>query len=221
MTKRRNAIRDMSLCYRSLKKGPEKPGQTHPSLTIDKLVICCQENLAGLVAVQTYEFASCYLWYERPLYNEFGEEIRRLQGDTIYLHQESATPLRDLFHELGHVIGRLCQCVGNAENGYRGYWDGANEKLIAEIGAQRHWSDYLNHFALNHPDFPANAASETWAELFMLWHLYPHSAEAGLLDESMAELQEQATYQPVARLTHCLGLSGSRPQEFNSSPHIE
>ena len=177
-------------------------------LAIDALVALCRDTLSGLVAVETYEFASCYLWYDRPLYNEFGDEIRRLRGDTIYLQRDGSTPLRDLFHELGHVVGRHCRQVGNSENGYRGEWDGANEKLIAEIGAQRHWSAYLNRFAQSQHDFHTNAASETWAELFMLWHLYPYSAEAALLDPAMTALRDNGAYRPVARLAERLDLGG-------------
>ena len=138
-----------------------------------------------MVRIDAYDYASCYLWHDRPLFNEFGEPIAELRGETIYLYRASKTPVRDLFHELGHVVARRQQLVGNAENGFNGSWEKANGKLIAEICAQRHWSGYLNLYALSHPEFAMNAASELWAELFMLWHLHPECDEARLLDAQM------------------------------------
>ena len=178
---------------------PRNPG-------LDDIVALGNRILGDIVALDSYEYAPCYLWYDRPLYDDFGEAIRHLQGDTIYLYQQSETPLRDLFHELGHVVGRKCQLVGNAENGYRGSWDRDNGKLIAEVREQRHWSGYLNLFALSREDFHAHAASELWAELFMLWHLQPASDEAGLLEQPMQDLREDPVYSVIACLARELGL---------------
>ena len=131
--------------HRQRRSLPKLPASQHrdplrADWAIDEILLHCRETLAGLVAVDRYEYAPCYLWQDRPLFNDFGEEIRRLRGDTIYLYRDSETPMVDLFHELGHVVGRHCQLIGNAENGYRGLWDRANAKLIAEVGAARHWS---------------------------------------------------------------------------------
>lgn len=140
------------------------------------------------MAVEFYEYAPCYLWHDRPLYNEFGEQIDLLKGNTIYLHDNSASPVNDLFHELGHVIGRRHNTVGNRENGYHGSWESNNTRLIAQVSQRLHWSSYLNLFSLNQEDFAMNAASELWAELFMLWHLQPEMPEARLIDACMASI---------------------------------
>ena len=157
-----------------------------------------------MVAVDVYDYASCYLWHDRPLFNEFGETIAELRGETIYLYRASETPLRDLFHELGHVVARRQQLIGNAENGFNGSWEKENSKLIAEICAQRHWSGYLNLYALSHPEFATNAASELWAELFMLWHLQPDCDEADLISETMNDLQSTSDLIAIRNLSEAL-----------------
>lgn len=215
MTDRKRPIEHRKLRARLDKRGPELS-----AWPLDEIVARGNACLDGLARIETYEFASCYLWYDRPLYNAFGDVIRQLQGDTIYLYRDSATPLRDLFHELGHVAGRLCRLIGNSENGYRGHWDSANAKLIAEIGAQRHWSDYLNRYSRAQQDFHANAASETWAELFMLWHLYPFSDEAALLDDTMAGLQDHPVCAAIARLAWRLDLPCIHRQTFTRPADI-
>lgn len=174
-------------------------------LSLEQILSHCKARLEGIVHFDVYEYAPCYLWYDRPLFDEFGEVIRHLRGDTIYLQRDSATPLRDLFHELGHVAGRRCDLVGHSDNGYRGSWEQDNRKLIAEISTRRHWSDYLNLFALSRDDFVANAASEIWAELFMLWHLRPHSPEARLIDAPMATLRQQPDIHAIGELASDLG----------------
>ena len=168
--------------------------------SIARIRSLCRRYLAGVVAVECYEFAPCYLWYDRALYDEFGEPVRQFRGDTIYLQETSSTPLRDLFHELGHVVGRKCNQVGHAENGYRGDWERDNARLIGQVSARRHWSAYLNLLPLQHEQFRISAASEVWAELFMLWHLHPDSAEARLLDGAMTKLQQNPVCAAVARL---------------------
>ena len=181
---------------------------TGRSLSIDELVAHCRDTLAGLVAVETYEFASCYLWYDRPLYNDFGEEIRRLQGDTIYLQRDSDTPLRDLFHELGHVIGRHCRQVGNSENGYRGEWErrqrethrrnrraASLEALISIVSRKANETFTPTRRAKPGPNCSCCGTS------------YPFSEEAALLDPAMAALRENAAYQLVSRLAKSVGLA--------------
>ncbi len=176
------------------------------NFSLDHIVALCRARLASIVRVDVYEYAPCYLWHDRPLYDEFGEVIRHLQGDTIYLQRDSGTPLRDLFHELGHVVGRKHDLVGHTENGYRGSWEQGSRKLIAEVSGKRHWSGYLNLFALAQDGFVANAASEIWAELFMLWHLHPDSPEARLIDEPIGSLQQHPEFRAIQELAAELGV---------------
>ncbi len=180
------------------------PGPARPSM--DRITALCRDYLGSIVDVECYEYAPCYLWYDRPLFDSFGEPIRQLRGDTIYLHEQSSTPARDLFHELGHVVGRKCNQVGHAENGYRGDWEQDNARLIGLVSERRHWSSYLNLLPLNHGDFRTNAASEVWAELFMLWHLHPDSGEARLLDMAMAKLVDNPVCNAIAGLARDLHL---------------
>ena len=158
---------------------------------LSRLLALCEQHLTGIVSVQGYEYTSCYLWHDRPLYDSFGDTIKVLSGDTIYLNEESLSLNGDLFHELGHVVARKFNLVGHSENSYQGTWENNNAKLIAQVAQQRHWSQYLNLFSLNHDDFKANAASELWAELFMLWHLYPDQSETELIRTTMRTLNHQ------------------------------
>jgi len=167
---------------------------------LQNLLSLCELHLDGIVGVQSYTYTSCYLWHDRPLYNDFGEQIEVLNGDTIYLNNKAASLSGDLFHELGHLISRKYQLTGNRENGYHGSWEQQNSRLIAQVSEQRHWSSYLNLFALNQEDFKANAASELWAELFMLWHLQPDLPEANLIDTTMSQLNRNADCQAVLAL---------------------
>lgn len=167
---------------------------------LDKLLSLCKYHLSEIVEVKVYDYAPCYLWQSRPLYNEFGEQIELLNGNTIYLHNKSDSPARDLFHELGHLAGRKYQLIGNPENGYRGSWEQNNGRLIAQVSQSRHWSSYLNLFAMNQKDFKVNAASELWAELFMLWHLQPNMAEARLIDQSMDTIASYPEIQSISLL---------------------
>ena len=164
------------------------------------IIKLCRDHLADIVGVETYEYASCYLWYDRPLFDSFGEQIRQLPGDTIYLCRHTPTPAEDLFHELGHVVGRKFDLVGHAQNGFRGCWERRNKRLIWQVSAKRHWSQYLNRFAQERDNFQFNAASEIWAELFMLWHLYPYSDEARLLDEQMSLLEQRPSCIAIGKL---------------------
>lgn len=161
------------------------------SAALERLLTLCNEHLAGAIRVESYDYASCYLWHDRPLYNDFGEQIDLLKGNTIYLYRRSTSPTTDLFHELGHFVGRNHNLIGHRDNGYTGSWQQQNTKLIAQVSEQRHWSDYLNTFAGSQAEFRTNAASELWAELFMLWHLYPTRAESRLLDNPMASLANE------------------------------
>jgi hypothetical protein len=164
-------------------------------------------HLSEFVRVESYEFASCYLWHDRPLYNDFGEQIRLLRGNTIYLFEKSTSLNTDLFHELGHFVGRTCNVVGHRENGYRGTWQLANAKVIAEVTEQRHWSPYLNEFARSQSEFRTNAASELWAELFMLWHLHPDTPEARIIDTAMTDLRLTPVCDAIGQLADTLRIA--------------
>jgi len=168
---------------------------------LDKLLSLCAYHLGEIVDVKVYNYAPCYLWQSRPLYNDFGEQIEVLPGNTIYLHKNSDSPGRDLLHELGHFVARKYQLVGNSENGYHGIWEQKNRKLIAEVTQMHHWSGYLNLFAANQKDFKLNAASELWAELFMVWHLLPKLPEARLIDKTMDKLANHTEVLAIARLS--------------------
>lgn len=173
----------------------------HPIiLSVDDVVAISNQNLSDFVKIDSYDYDPCYLWYDNPLYNEFGDKVVQLYGNTIYLNQKSNTPVRDLFHELGHAVNRYCNLVGNTENNYQGKWDTQNSKLIAQIASQRHWSSYLNLFSLQQENFKTNAASEVWAELFMIWHLYPETTEASLIDDTMQSLASESIYLAINEL---------------------
>jgi len=140
---------------------------------LQNLLSLCELHLDGIVGVQSYTYTSCYLWHDRPLYNDFGEQIEVLNGDTIYLNNKAASLSGDLFHELGHLISRKYQLTGNRENGYHGSWEQQNSRLIAQVSEQRH---------------------------FMLWHLQPDLPEANLIDTTMSQLNRNADCQAVLAL---------------------
>jgi len=180
------------------------------SVPLQRLTTLCREHLGELVHVETYEYASCYLWHDRPLYNDYGEQILHLRGNTIYLYRDSSSPNTDLFHELGHFAGRVCNFVGHKENGYHGEWQQHNTRLIAQVTEQRHWSQYLNDFAGSLPEFKSNAASELWAELFMLYHLYPSQPEAQLIEQTMQRQADDPILLAVCGLAEALRVTPTR-----------
>jgi len=167
---------------------------------LKKMLVLCDLHLRGIVGVNCYSYTSCYLWHDRPLYNDFGEQIEVLSGDTIYLNKQSESLSGDLFHELGHMISRKYQLTGNRENSYQGSWEQQNGRLIAQVSEQRHWSAYLNLFAINQENFKMNAASELWAELFMIWHLQPDQPEARLIDTTMSSVNRNPDCLAIAAL---------------------
>ena len=75
-----------------------------------------------------------------------------------------------------------------------------NSRLIAQVTERNHWSSYLNLFAMNQEDFKTNAASELWAELFMLWHLQPDLPEAKLIDTTMSHVNKNPDCLSIAAL---------------------
>jgi len=169
----------------------------HPSSKLDVILSLCDKHLSGIVAVTSYEYTSCYLWHDRPLYDEFGDKIKDLRGNTIYLNEQSLSLEHDLFHELGHLFARRHNLVGHSENGYQGSWENNHMQLIARVCQQNHWSSYLNLFSLQQKDFATKAASELWAELFMLRFLHPDYPEAELLDPEMQTYIRDPVYLAV------------------------
>ena len=158
--------------------------------------LCQRANhmVGDFVGISTYPYTSCYLWHDSPLYDPFGEVIGDYNGNTVYLSNHSARPAEDLFHELGHAVARHFDVIGHRENGWKGHWDRNARRLVATIRHRRHWSRSLELYAWQNPSFEGNALSETWAELFMLHHLYPELEEARLVDDEMARLRRVARF---------------------------
>ena len=156
-----------------------------------------QHVLGNAIDVETYEYAPCYLWHDSPIYNEFGELVEVLKGDTIYLSKTSTNAIEDLFHELGHVIARRFDVVGHAENYFQGHWENQIKSHIGRVVHKRHWSAYLNLYSEMHSELQFNAASEIWAELFMMQFLYPENDETDLLSEEMTRLRSLEKYKEL------------------------
>lgn len=154
-------------------------------------------QLKTFVCIDSYEYSSCYLWQDSPVYDPFGEKIAYLKGDTIYLNQHSSSPLQDLFHEMGHAVGRKFDVVGHVENHFSGHWDQKAQRLVGSVKRRCHWSQYLNSFALLHDGFETNSQSELWAELFMLWYLYPLMDECVLIETEMRSLESLPQMQRI------------------------
>ena len=169
-------------------------------LSVESVASIARRHLAGYVNVSVYDYSPCYLWYDSPVYNPFGELECTLDGDTIYLSHHSPHPQFDLFHELGHTVARKLNVVGHRENGYRGSWDRHARRLMGSVASQRHWSGYLNQFARQHCHFKFHAAGELWAELFMLWFMAPHTDVRFYIDREMTKLRSQPVIQAADRL---------------------
>ena len=151
------------------------------------------------VGVAACSFNSCYLWHDSARYDPFGEVIGAYRGNTVYLCRHSANPGEDLFHELGHAVARHFNVIGHRENGWRGHWDEHGRRLARAIRHRRHWSFWLGRFAQGQHGFESNAASETWAELFMLHYLYPGLDESRLADDEFARLRRLARFRRLQR----------------------
>lgn len=174
------------------------------NLQLNYLVTLCDKHLRGIVSVKSYEYTSCYLWHDRSLFDEFGDKVKDLQGNTVYLYENAPAPAHDLLHELGHMVARENNLIGHTENGYQGSWENKNRKLIAQVCQQKHWSSYLNLFSLQQENFSTKAASELWAELFMLWHLHRDYPEAALLEAEMRSLETNPTCIAISALATAL-----------------
>ncbi len=151
-------------------------------------------DLSWFVGVRWHRYASCYVWSDCPIFNAFGDVVGRRRGNTIYLERETSHHRQDLLHEVGHAVGRHFDMVGHRENHYAGAWDRSAKRLIGAIASGRHWSAYLNWYAARTRDFGFSAASEIWAELFMLHYLYPWLPEAGLIEGEIVALRRERDF---------------------------
>ena len=98
-----------------------------------------------------------------------------------------------LLHEVGHAVGRHFDVVGHRENHYVGSWDRRARRLIGAVASGRHWSSHLNGIAraLGHGGY---AASEIWAELFMLFYLYPGLPETEIIEAEIDSLRGDPSF---------------------------
>lgn len=185
-----------------------RPGSRHP----------LEADLGWFVGIRWHDYASCYVWVDCPLYNPLGDIVGHRRGNTIYLDRAARHQRQDLLHELGHAVGRHFDIVGHRENHYIGSWERRAQRLIGAVSSGRHWSAYLNWHAARTRDFAFSAASEIWAELFMLHFLYPQLPEAGLIEREIESLRRDRSFrrlEPV--LTQ---ICNSRGGEFPDSPGI-
>ncbi len=178
------------------------------------------QALNWFVQVRWHEFASCYVYYDSPLFNEYGEIIGEHQGNTIYLNPGADHVGEDLLHEIGHAVARHFNLIGVWENYYYRSWERVQQRLIGAVTHGRHWSRYLNEFAANTEDFSANAASELWAELFMLFYLYPGLPESELIASAIDDLRHNDDFQRLEQTLHTISSSwqlpgvASRPRSY-------
>ena len=151
-------------------------------------------DLNWFVGVRWHQYASCYVWTDCPIYDSLGEVIGHHRGNTIYIDRAAGFERQDLLHELGHAVGRHFDIVGHHENHYTGAWDRRARRLVGAVTSGRHWSRYLNWHAAQTRDFAFSAASEVWAELFMLFYLYPQLPEAKLIEGEIELLRRERDF---------------------------
>ncbi len=175
----------------------------------EELIKLARPLLADLVRLDCYEYRSCYLWRDCPLYDEFGDIQAHCSGDTVYLQREAKAPLHDLFHELGHVVARKFDVLGHRANAYRGMWDRQALAICIQARGQRHWSGYLNRVAREHPRFASNGSGEVWAELFMLWFVHPEKQECRLVEAPIRTLYASRRFAGIVTLAQTLGLKSA------------
>ena len=170
------------------------------------------DQLNWFVQVCWHPYASCYVYYDSPLFNEFGEIVGHHRANTIYLNPLADHPGEDLLHEVGHAVARHFDLVGHRDNHYCSHWEQGEQRLIGAVTHGRHWSRYLNGFAAAIDAFQSNAASELWAELYMLHHLYPDLPESNLINPALEKLRLDARYQrleqAITELRFCWQLPG-------------
>ena len=151
-------------------------------------------DLHWFVNVRWHEYASCYVWIDCPIHGPFGDIVGYHKGNTIYLNRETRHQRQDLLHEAGHAVGRHYDLIGHRENHYSGSWERKTRRLIGAVSSGRHWSAYLNRYSASTPNFEFNAASEIWAELFMLYYLYPYLPEAQLIEAQIEKLRRDRSF---------------------------
>ena len=153
-----------------------------------------EDVLGWFVGVRWHDFASCYVWEDCAVFNALGDIIGHHRGNTIYLDRETTHDRRDLLHEIGHAVGRHFNRVGHRGNHYVSDWEVRARRLIGAVSNGRHWSGHLNAYAASVDDFGFNAASEIWAELFMLYYLYPDLPEAELIQPEIETLRSDDVF---------------------------
>ena len=152
-------------------------------------------ELNWFVRVYWHDYVSCYVYQDSPVFDPYGEVIGHHEANAIYLNPAADHIGEDLLHEVGHAVARHFDLVGHRENYYCSNWEQDQQRLIGAVAHGRHWSRYLNEFAAATDDFHSNAASELWAELFMLVHLYPELPEAELIADTITELRADPLFQ--------------------------
>jgi len=163
---------------------------------VEKLAETARITLNGWINVDVHPWRSLYAWNNGKLYDTFGDQVGKLEENTVYLYRYSTNPEEDLFHELGHAIARKFDLIGHQKNGYYGSWENRQKRLIAQIQHNRHWSPLLQRIYQQNQregnlDTPA-LGSELWAELFMSWHLYPERSEREYIGLEMQKLANTA-----------------------------
>lgn len=151
-------------------------------------------ELGWFTGVHWHDFASCYVWEDSAVFDSLGEVIGHHRGNTIYIDRASEHDLRDLLHEIGHAVGRHFDLVGHRGNRYAGEWDLRAKRLIGAVSNGRHWSGHLNAYAASVENFAFNAASEIWAELFMLFYLYPGLPETDIIEAEIDKLRRDTSF---------------------------
>lgn len=170
-------------------------------------------GLNWFVRVFWHDYVSCYVYYDSPVFDPYGDIVGHHQANAIYLNPGADHIGEDLLHEVGHAVARHFDLVGHRDNYYCSNWEQDQQRLIGAVTHGRHWSQYLNEFAAASGEFHTNAGSELWAELFMLYHLYPDLPEAELIDATICELQGNPDFQQLQssleELRLCWELPGS------------
>ncbi|MEM7208361.1 MAG: hypothetical protein AAF434_11100 [Pseudomonadota bacterium] len=152
-------------------------------------------DLEWIVDVRWHSYASCYVWYDSPSFDRFGDSAENYKANTIYVNRAAEYPQRDLLHEIGHVVGRYFNTVNHRENKFvGGSWENRSGRLIGAVSAGRHWSTYLNWYANNTKAFKFNCASELWAELFMLYYIEPTRPESKLIEDELGLLRKDIRF---------------------------
>ena len=163
-------------------------------------------DLGWFTGVRWHDFASCYVWEDCAVYNALGEVIGHHHGNTIFIDRSTRQHRRDLVHEIGHAVGRHFNLVANRHNHYTGAWDLRAKRLIGAVANGRHWSGHLNEFAASVENFSFNAASEIWAELFMLFYLYPGLPETTIIESEIEALRREPSFRRLeAAMARVLG----------------